>query len=476
MGKVTLKITPNWVSVINGLTLQLKSHLTKYFTVKFPSYWFSPRYKRGLWNGDTKFYWFKNDIFGVATGLLDKLVREIKKQGYEVEGNDSYRLNGEIPFEDIKLKGIELRDDQIQCLYDMRRKGRGIVQAVTGYGKGECMIAFSKWYFENHPYKSNKVLFLTHRKTIFEQVFEERIEKRLPEFDPMPMPKNNWLKGFVNIDNVNIIYIAMAQSMSKHILEREFEFFQTNTDIVFCDEVHRPETYERKVGNKKVHILSLMKNCYHRFGMSATPFKVEDGKNQKYHEFQTLSNFGSIITVDYESKINANITMIPITYEERSRDFPHALEQSRNSEDKARWIKKIIQDNPKRKIMVFVQHIEHGQILSAYLGLPFLYGETKSKERKDTCREFVEGKYKAIIVSSIFHFGVDIPEIDLIILAYIGKSYISVIQSIGRGLRMSKGKQELLVYDFYERDSSYLQDHSNERLKHYEMKGFEVNK
>ena len=195
-------------------------------------------------------------------------------------------------------------------------------------------------------------------------------------------------------------------------------------------------------------------------------------KIEKYHQYMTMQNFGEVIEIEHEHTVKAKIEMIPIDYEYESKTYPDAIEQCINNYSKTNVIKRLLREHPDRKSLIFVKHIEHGNKLSQELGLPFIYGKTKTEERTRICDGFRGEEFRAIIVSSIFYFGVDIPEVDLIIFAHIGKSYINVVQAVGRGMRDAKGKNELLIYDFYDKDGSYLEKHSKERIKHYVEHGY----
>lgn len=88
-----------------------------------------------------------------------------------------------------------------------------------------------------------------------------------------------------------------------------------------------------------------------------------------------------------------------------------------------------------------------------------------------------------LVATPFFREGIDIPEIDALILAGGGMSEIASLQSIGRALRPRPDKQEVMIYDVWdgrrsaiakERDRDYLADHADARLRTYQDQKFEV--
>jgi superfamily II DNA or RNA helicase len=86
-------------------------------------------------------------------------------------------------------------------------------------------------------------------------------------------------------------------------------------------------------------------------------------------------------------------------------------------------------------------------------------------------RERQPGVY---IATPIFDEGVDVPGIDVLILAGGGKSNIKLLQRLGRGMRTDPDKVQLLVLDFIDDTNRYLFKHSEERLNVYEREDFQI--
>jgi superfamily II DNA or RNA helicase len=70
-------------------------------------------------------------------------------------------------------------------------------------------------------------------------------------------------------------------------------------------------------------------------------------------------------------------------------------------------------------------------------------------------------------MSSIFSTGINIKNLHNIFLVALGKAFIRLVQSIGRGLRLHENKNKLRIYDIYD-NMKYSDSHAEERRRIYE--------
>jgi superfamily II DNA or RNA helicase len=124
-----------------------------------------------------------------------------------------------------------------------------------------------------------------------------------------------------------------------------------------------------------------------------------------------------------------------------------------------------------KKVLILVVRVGHGNILLKKMKgkyrVDFLDGQNTSKQRLETIEKMKSGEIDVLIASKIFDQGVDIPQLDALILAGSGKSSGRALQRIGRVIRKNEGKVRAIVVDFYD-NAKYLRDHSEVRKKVYE--------
>jgi superfamily II DNA or RNA helicase len=75
-------------------------------------------------------------------------------------------------------------------------------------------------------------------------------------------------------------------------------------------------------------------------------------------------------------------------------------------------------------------------------------GATKAKERQDEYDEVAESTDKIIVATyGVAAVGINIPRIFNLVLIEPGKSFVRVIQSIGRGIRKAEDKDFVQIWD-----------------------------
>ena len=145
-------------------------------------------------------------------------------------------------------------------------------------------------------------------------------------------------------------------------------------------------------------------------------------------------------------------------------------------EDKKRIniIKKLVEKNKDKKILILVKLVDHGKKLGELLDVPYLFGGTKKDERNKLMNEFKEGDLNILIGTlSIFSEGLDIPTLQILINASGQKSDIKSVQVLGRLLRKNEGKETCIYYDFVDR-TRLLGNASRNRIKSFRDEGHEV--
>lgn len=262
---------------------------------------------------------------------------------------------------------------------------------------------------------------------------------------------------------------------------KEIQSFLKGIEQVFVDEAHFIAATIEK-GNLFTKALNLMPNAYMRWGLTATPFMRDE-----YHNWLLNGTTGDLlyqisnrelIKMGYLSEARMTMYEVPKT-DGVPNSWPDCYESGivlnrrRNKQ-----IIESIRSEP-GPILVLVKSLAHGELLSELaikegLDVPFVQGKSTGDERAGHLARFRNGEYRAIIASSIWDTGVDIPEIKTLILAAGGKGKIKNLQSLGRGLRLSEGKDQVRVIDFFDKSTRWLRNHSKARKAIWESEGFTV--
>ena len=123
-----------------------------------------------------------------------------------------------------------------------------------------------------------------------------------------------------------------------------------------------------------------------------------------------------------------------------------------------------------RKVLILVTKVSHGDVIQEFLDpnlkVNSLNGMNSTRDRMQSIQQMKNGELDVMIASRIFDQGIDIPELDALILAGSGKSTARALQRIGRVIRRKKGKSNAVVVDFFD-NCKYLREHSQARYRIY---------
>jgi superfamily II DNA or RNA helicase len=100
--------------------------------------------------------------------------------------------------------------------------------------------------------------------------------------------------------------------------------------------------------------------------------------------------------------------------------------------------------------LILIDRVAAGKELVARLGdrAVFVSGSTKAKDRQDEYDEVAESSDKIIVATyGVAAVGINIPRIFNLVLIEPGKSFVRVIQSIGRGIRKAQDKDFVQIWD-----------------------------
>jgi superfamily II DNA or RNA helicase len=118
--------------------------------------------------------------------------------------------------------------------------------------------------------------------------------------------------------------------------------------------------------------------------------------------------------------------------------------------------------------LILVDRISAGEILQELIpGSVFVKGDVKLKDRKEAYDEINEGTNHVVIATyGVAAVGINIPRIFNLVLIEPGKSFVRVIQSIGRGVRKAKDKDFVQIWDITS-SCKFAKRHLTQRKKFY---------
>ena len=221
-----------------------------------------------------------------------------------------------------------------------------------------------------------------------------------------------------------------------------------------------------------------MCNARFRFGLSATALLREDNAN-----LEIVGICGDILQVVKAKTLQDQGFLVPCRIEfvdvfsekKRFLDYQDAYKvHIVENEDRNNAVMEEVMRlaGSSKKVLVLVDRVEHGRVFER-MGFEFVHGQSSLDERRKAVEDLNAGVIRVLVATKVFGEGVDIPAVDAIVVASPAASVIKVVQRVGRGLRLSPDKSELVVVDFFNH-VQYFDRQARKRRLVYEAEGFEV--
>lgn len=228
-------------------------------------------------------------------------------------------------------------------------------------------------------------------------------------------------------------------------------------------------------------IINMTRNAYWRCGLSGTPLARSD-----HRSVLAIGSIGRVIyRIKTETLIDAGLLSKPTIEMRRceqtsDKDVWASVyrELVVNSKVRNLLILDMVRDAPKPCI-VFVTSLQHGRALSKSLQKAgtkseFVDGASSLDTRKRMVTRLENGEVEALVATTIFNEGIDIPSLRSVVIASGGASTIQTLQRIGRGMRRTEDKSTFHVFDVADRGQRWTERHAKSRATAYRSEGHEV--
>lgn len=342
--------------------------------------------------------------------------------------------------------------DKLHAEREVRGLNRNLVVAATGTGK-TVISAFDYCRFcKANPGGINRLLFVAHREEILKQsrdIFQGVLKD--PNFGEL-------FVGNYKPANLDHLFISIQTINSQALYDILPENYY---DYIIVDEFHHAAapTYQKLLNRFKPKIL---------LGLTATPERMDGKSILDYFDNRIAAEirlpeaidrkllcpfqyFGVSDTVDL-----TDLRWVRGGYDKSQLSNLYSLNRAvaeRRADHIIRSLDKYVTDMDAIKGLGFCVSIEHAKFMAEYFnaaGIPSisLVGESTEEERRTAKKRLVDGEIRFIFVVDIYNEGVDIPEVNIILFLRPTESLTIFLQQLGRGLRLSEGKECLTVLDF----------------------------
>lgn len=340
------------------------------------------------------------------------------------------------------IQNIEPIKFQIPALYELsktREEGYKKAMVVVGTGLGKTYLSV----FDSMNF--NKILFIVHR--------DEILRDAKKSFEKVYGNKKTYgfFNSFEKSTNSDITF-ASVFTLSKDSYLNENYFSKDYFDYIIVDEFHHSSS------KSYLKILEYFKPKF-LLGLTATPDRADNG------DIYSLCDYNIAYECDFVVGIN-NGWLSPFEYFGIYDDTDFTPIPWRNGKYDLTSLENVLIINKRNELIYnkylqfrkkfsigFCASVKHCQIMNEFFRLKgiksdYIIGETPFEKRQKIINDFKNGKIDIIFTVDIFNEGVDIPYIDTVLFLRPTNSYTIFIQQLGRGLRVSEGKDKLRVLDF----------------------------
>ena len=436
---------------IEGLELTERKALMKMFEYDIPGARYLPAVRLGRWNGKVSYFSLGGSSY---INLLPEILPYLDRVGYDIELEDTREYQTNFTFDKVSEatfkhknwpKGhpkegtpVELRDYQIEIVNNFLENPQSLQEIATGAGKTLMTAALS-----HSVERYGRSIVIVPNKSLVTQTEADYINLGLDVGvyfgDRKEYNKTHTICTWQSLNN-------MLKKTKAGEAEVEIGDFIEGVVCVMVDEVHMA-----KADALKTLLTGVFSRVPIRWGLTGT---IPKAKYEAQSIYVSLGNvIGKLSASELQdqgvlARCHVNIMQLQDGKEftNYQSELKHLLEDSDRLDKIASLINGI---NDTGNTLILVDRVNAGkEIVNRLPGSVFVSGATNMNERKEEYDEVATSTNKIIVATyGVAAVGINIPRIFNLVLLEPGKSFVRVIQSIGRGIRKAEDKDHVQIYD-----------------------------
>ena len=438
-----------------NLDLKWRQRLHQKFKYQVPYAYHLPAVKLGRWDGKIAFFglggttylYLVDQILPILEdgGVYVDLVDQRPKQDLEFTAIDkNYLAHIKWPKNHPSAgQGIELRDYQVETINKFIENPQSIQEIATGAGK----------------------TIITAVTQTEEDFLTCNLDTGVYYGDRKEIGRYNTIATWQSLN--------VLEKRSKDEHSTDFKEFIQGINTVIVDEVHmaKADVLKRMLTGPFAH-------CQIRWGLTGTVPK------QEYEYMGIKVSIGEVTNKipakelqDKGVLANCHVNVLQTNDILEFRSYAEELKWLTTDPKRMSWVAQTINDiSTSGNTLILVDRISAGEILEKKIkDSVFIRGATKNMERKEHYDEVSTAQTKVIIATyGVAAVGINIPRIFNLVLIEPGKSFVRVIQSIGRGIRKAEDKDSVSIWDITSA-CKFARRHLTQRKKFYKEANYPYN-
>jgi superfamily II DNA or RNA helicase len=459
-----------------NLSLEHRKHLSNKFKFEIPYARHLPAVKLGRWDGKVSFFGLGGNTYLALVGQILPILEDagvyIELEDQRTPHNFEFKLIDQNYLSDINWpknhpnagQSIVLRDYQVETINKFLENPQCIQEIATGAGKTIITAALCK-LVENY----GRTLTIVPNKSLVTQTEDDFLACNLDVGvyygDRKELGRQNTIATW---QSLNVLEKKSRDDETTAFLEAI-----ENINTIIVDEVHMA-----KADVLKRMLTGPFAKCGIRWGLTGTVPKAD------YEFFGLKCSIGEvanrIAAKELQDKgvlAQCNVNVLQTQDHPEFKNYQEELKWLTTDETRMSWIAKTIEDIATTgNTMILVDRISAGELLEKKIpDSVFISGSTKNTERKEHYDEVSIAQHKVIIATyGVAAVGINIPRIFNLVLIEPGKSFVRVIQSIGRGIRKAEDKDHVNIWDITS-SCKFAKRHLGQRKKFYKEANYPYN-
>jgi superfamily II DNA or RNA helicase len=456
---------------LEGLDVSVRKKLVDKFKYEIPGARFQPAVRLGRWDGKIPFFNLGGSTY---INLLPEILPILENLNYDIELEDQRDYSTVFEFDEITEntfahktwpKGhpregepIVLRDYQPEILNNFLRNKHSVQEVATGAGKTIMTAALSQ-----AVEKYGRSIVIVPNKSLVTQTEADYknlgLDVGVYFGDRKELGRTHTICTWQSLN-------IMLKNTKSGAAEVEIGDFIEGVVCIMVDEVHMA-----KADALKTLLTGVFAHVPIRWGLTGTIPKEDHAK------ISILCSLGPVVgklsasdlqEAGHLANCHVNIVQLidHVEYKEYQQELKYLLETTGRLTYMRNLILKV---NDTGNTLVLVDRVATGKLLVEYLGekAVFVSGATKGTKREEEYAEVATATDKIIVATyGVAAVGINIPRIFNLVLIEPGKSFVRVIQSIGRGIRKAEDKDHVEIWDITS-TCKFAKRHLTARKKFY---------
>ena len=453
---------------IEGLGLDQRKRLVAKFKYDVPYAKYLPAVRLGRWDGKVAYFQLGGSTY---VNLLPEVIEWLTERNVHIDLVDERQAQPTLDFtaitedtfshmtwpegHDIAGQPIKLRDYQVEIVNNFLSNPQCLQEIATGAGK-TLMTASLSYMVEQY----GRSIVIVPNKSLVTQT-EADYKNMCLDVGVYFGDRKEWNKQHT-ICTWQSLNILMKNSKDSDIT---IEDFLDGVICIMVDEVHMA-----KADALKALLTGPMANIPIRWGLTGTiPKEPFEFVALKVSLGDVISKLAASELQDKGVLAQCHVNILQTIEYAEFTDYQKELKYLTTDQGRMDYIAKLTSEIINTgNTLILVDRIAAGEELAARIpNSIFVSGDMKAIERKGHYDEISETMDRTIIATyGVAAVGINIPRIFNLVLIEPGKSFVRVIQSIGRGIRKAKDKEHVQIWDVTG-DCKFAKRHLTKRKQFY---------